>query len=112
MAFRLVRICETEENLENRLKELKDDFLIPRQYHPRVINAQFNRIRNLHGKDWKEENSGKEIKKNDGNHRIVAPMDYNPLLPKISELLEKHHKAMLFKKPELKENSRNLQWLP
>jgi hypothetical protein len=30
-------------------------------------------------------------------------MDYNPLLPKISEVFEKHHKAMLFKKPELKD---------
>ena len=30
-------------------------------------------------------------------------MDYNPLLPKISDVLEKHHKAMVFKKPELRE---------
>ena len=30
-------------------------------------------------------------------------MDFNPLLPKISGVLEKHHRAMLFKKPELKE---------
>ena len=39
---------------EKRLKELKDDFLIPRQYRPRVIDAQTI---------WKEENSGKERKK-------------------------------------------------
>ena len=56
MAF---RICSTEEKFENRLKELKDDFLLPRQYHPKVIDTQFNRIRSLPGKDAIE-NASKE----------------------------------------------------
>jgi hypothetical protein len=30
-------------------------------------------------------------------------MDFNPLLPKISVVLNKHHTAMIFKKPELKD---------
>ena len=34
-------------------------------------------------------------------------MDYNPLLPKISDVFTKHFKAMVFKKPELKETFHN-----
>ena len=85
---------------------MKNNFLLPRQYHSKVIDAQFNRIRNLPGKDYSERRKKtleKKVKKTNETFRIVAPMDYNPLLPKISEVLEKHHKAMLFKKPELRE---------
>ena len=54
MAFRLLRICSTEEKFELRLNELKNDFLIPRQYNSKVIDAQFNRIRNLPGDNFTE----------------------------------------------------------
>ena len=54
MAFRLIRICSTEEKFEERLTELKNDFLIPRQYNPKVIDSQFKRIRNLPGMDYIE----------------------------------------------------------
>ena len=49
MGFRLMRICSTEQRFESRLAELKSNFLIPRQYNPKVIEAQFKRIRNLPG---------------------------------------------------------------
>ena len=106
MAFRPVRICSTEEKFEQRLSELKNDFLIPRQYNSRVIDAQFNRIRNLPGNTYLERRKNtleKKEKKSTENPRIVAPMDFNPLLPKLSTVLTKHHRAMLFKKPELRE---------
>ena len=51
----------------------------------------------------RKKNLEKKAKTTNETYRIVAPMDYNPLLPKISEVLVKHHKAMVFKKPELKE---------
>ena len=47
MAFRLLRICSSEDNFEICLQELKSDFLIPRNYHPKVVESQFSRIRNL-----------------------------------------------------------------
>ena len=106
MAFRLIRICSTEENFEKRLEELKNDFLIPRQYTSKVIESQFKRIRNLPGNDYLERRKKtleKKEKKTNETNRIVAPMDFNPVLPKISEILTKHHKSMIFKKPELKE---------
>ena len=34
-------------------------------------------------------------------NRVIAPIDFNPHLPKISEVLTKHYKAMIFKKPDL-----------
>ena len=47
MVFRLLRICSSEDNFEICLQELKSDFLIPRNYHPKVVESQFSRIRNL-----------------------------------------------------------------
>ena len=106
MAFRLIRICSTEEKCEERLTELKNDFLIPQKYNPKVIDSQFKRIRNLPGMDYIERRKKtlekKERKSNETN-RLVAPLDFNPVLPKMSGILDKHHKAMLFKKPELRE---------
>ena len=37
MAFRLLRICSQEENFKKRLRELKEDFLIPRGYKSKII---------------------------------------------------------------------------
>ena len=33
---------------------------------------------------------------------IISPFNFNPFLPKISSVLNKHFKSLLFKKPELK----------
>ena len=81
MAFRLIRICSTEENFEKRLEELKIDFLVPRQYSSKVIESQFKRIRNLPGNDYlerREKTLEKKEKKSNETNRIVAPMDFNP----------------------------------
>ena len=107
MAFRLLRICSNEETFEKRLEELKNDFLIPRNYHQKVIEGQFKRIKNLPGQTFLEKRAKaleKKIKNTDKNKsRVIAPMDFNPQLPKLSEVLAKHFKAMIFRKPELKE---------
>ena len=47
MAFRLLRICSDSETLNLRLEELKSDFLVPRKYNTRKIEAVFDKIRNL-----------------------------------------------------------------
>ena len=54
MAFRLIRICSTEGSFESRLKELKDDFLIPRGYKSKIVENQFDRIRGLPGNTYEE----------------------------------------------------------
>ena len=109
MAFRLLRICSSEESFETRLEELKSDFLIPRNYHRKIIDAQFSRIRNLPGTNYEErrkkslEKKEKKKKNSEDLNRVIAPVDFNPLLPNISEVFKKHHTSMIFKKPELKE---------
>ena len=35
-------------------------------------------------------------------NRVIAPLDFNPHLPQISSVLNKHHKSMIFRKPDLK----------
>ena len=107
MAFRLLRICSDEEYFENRLSELKSEFLLPRNYHSKVIDSQFSRVRNLPGGNYIERRANalkkKEIVNNDEKKtRVIAPIDFNPRLPKLNEVFNKHFKAMLFKKPELK----------
>jgi hypothetical protein len=104
MAFRLLRICSREDIFEERLEELKRDFLLPRNYHPKIIEAEFKKVRHFPGNNFLErrENSLKKKVKDDQNtERIIAPFNFNPFLPKISSVLNKHFKSLLFKKPEL-----------
>ena len=111
MGFRLLRICSSEDVFEKRLAELKSDFLIPRNYHPKVIEAEFKKVRNLPGNNFNERRSSsleKKKPKERGTTRLTAPFNYNPFLPKISGVLQKHFNSMLFKKPELKNV---FQWL-
>jgi hypothetical protein len=107
MAFRLLRICSSEENFEKRLKELKEDFLLPRNYNSKIIDAQFSRVKNLPGENFQEKRKislKKKEKKTDTNSKkTIAPITFNPRLPSISQVFKKHYNAMLFKKPELKE---------
>ena len=95
------------ETFEKRLKELKCDFLIPSNYHEKVIEGQYKRVRNLPGETFKEKRLKalkKKIKNPDQEqNRVKSPEDFNPQLPKLSEVLTKHFKAMLCRKPELRE---------
>jgi hypothetical protein len=108
MAFRLLRICSDEINFEKRLSELKSEFLLPRNYHSKVIDSQYNRVRNLPGESYEEKRKlalkkkDKEVADHDEKKkRVIAPIDFNPRLPKLNVVFNKHFKAMLFKKPEL-----------
>ena len=79
-------------------------FLIPRNYKSSLINLEFDRVRGLPGDDFNERRRGaleKVEKEQKNNDRIIAPLDFNPHLPKASEIFRKHHKAMIFKAPHL-----------
>ena len=106
MAFRLLRICSQEEHFKKRLRELKEDFLIPRGYKSKIIEGQFKRILELPGDTYfekRKEALKKKEKKIVDNKRIVVPFLYNPLLPKFSDVLTKHYNTMTFNNPELKQ---------
>ena len=101
MGFRLLRICSNEELFKFRLDELKNNFLIPRKYHPKIIDAQFKRVKDLPGDNFDEKRQNslkkKEKKNEEQEDRVIAPIDFNPHLPKISQVLNKHFKSMLFR---------------
>ena len=53
LAFRLLRICSDEDLFKRRLEELKNEFLIPRNFKPKLIDAEFEKVRNLPGSSFK-----------------------------------------------------------
>ena len=103
MAFRLLRICSEEENFEKRLLELKNEFLLPRSYQSNLIDSQFKRIRNLPGNTYVEKRMlalEKKVKNSDAGkdkNCVIAPIDFNPKLPKIIEIFSKHFRSVLQK---------------
>ena len=104
-AFRLLRICDSEEVFETRLNELKFNFLIPRNYNSKLIDSQFQKVKNLPGNDYSEKRKLALVKKQKGpkSDRVIAVFDFNPLLPKISTVLNKHYNSMVSENPELKD---------
>ena len=44
MSFRLLRICSIEDIFEIRLQEMKNNFLKPRGYSPKMIEEQFKKF--------------------------------------------------------------------
>ena len=47
MAFRLLRIVSSPEMFQQRLSELKTDYLIPRDYKSKVIEDVFEKVRKI-----------------------------------------------------------------
>jgi hypothetical protein len=106
MAFRMLRICSDEDSFEARLSELKNNFLIPRGYTPKLIDGQFERIRKLPGNTFEEKrfySLEKQVRENRHKDRIIVPIDYNPHMAKPADVLRKHYNAMIRKNETLKE---------
>ena len=105
MCFRLLRICDTEELFEKRAAELKNDFLMPRGYKSSLVEAQYERVRKLQGDNYFERRKfalEKRIRQKQSD-RVIAVFDFNPVLPSIGGVLNKHWRTMVSDNPELKE---------
>ena len=79
---------------------------MPRNYSSKVIENQFERIRNLPGSNYCERRSLALQKKvrniNSRNaNRVKFPFDYHPVLPDAGPVLKKHHRTMITDNPEL-----------
>ena len=98
MAFRLLRICDNEELFEERLSELKNDFLIPRNYNSKLNNNQFDRVRKLPGNTCTERRLiALEKKQKDSVSDSVigiGVLDYNPVLLKVGSVIAEHYMTM------------------
>ena len=82
LAFRILRICSDEEKFEKRLLELKTNLLLPRNYHSKVIDCQFKRVKNLPGENYLEKRTNalkkKEIKENEKKNRVIHLLTSTP----------------------------------
>ena len=107
MAFRLLRICSSESIFESRLFELKKEYLIPRGYKNNVIEQQFSKVRNFPGASFVEKRKQALLKRNvtkNDSDRVIAVMDYNPHLPNANMVLTKHHRSMIDKNDDIKQD--------
>ena len=105
MCFRLLRICDSEELFEDRAAELKKDFLIPRGYKSRLVEGQYDRVRKLPGENYTERRKlalEKRVRQKQSD-RVIGVFDFNPVLPPIGGVLNKHWRTMISDNPELKE---------
>ena len=104
LAYRLRRICSSEERFTVRLEELKSD-LLSRQYNPKVIDDAFRRVRVISRND-----AIKKVSRTTDKERKPLVVTYHPKLPQISKVVRKHWQVMTsqsqrltrcFKKPSL-----------
>ena len=85
LAFRLIRICSTEETITSRLKQLTTH-LKRRGYPHKKIAAAINRARNTSRPQALQRRQDKDTQA----ERIPLVHTYNPALPNISSILLKH----------------------
>ena len=106
MGYRLMRICSTADSFKYRLNELKENFLIPRGYKSKLIDFQFERLRNLPGDTFEDKRKfslKKKVRENKQEDRVIVPIDYNPHMAQPSMVMRKHYTAMIKKNPNLQE---------
>ena len=94
LGYRLLRICSVPIQFLKRLEELKQD-LISRDYHPKIINEAFEKIKKIDRKKALE----KVEKVKDQKTPFVTK--FHPSLPSISKIVRKHWKVMADDDPRL-----------
>ena len=94
LGYRLLRICSVPIQFLKRLEELKQD-LISRDYHPKIINEAFEKIRKIDRKKALE----KVEKVKDQKTPFVTK--FHPSLPSISKIVRKHWQVMVDDDPRL-----------
>ena len=96
LALRIVRICSLPTDRDRRLAELKI-MLIERDYKPGLIDAAIEKAKAIpRDEALKKVNTEKQSK------RPVFVVTYDPRLPSISNIVQKHWRTMT-KDPYLKQ---------
>ena len=84
IALRLSRICDSDEKFKHRREEYKN-FLIARDYHPGLVDKQFQKVgRTSRNNARKRNTKRKEVSK------VKFITTFNPALPSIEGLIKKH----------------------
>ena len=95
LCYRLLRICSDKDTLKTRLNELKN-LLLSRGYRSKSIEDSIQKVTALSRKEALKKISKKETE------RTVFVLTYNPALPSVSKILQKHWRVMT-QDPYLKE---------
>ena len=88
LALRIVRICSTLEMTDKRLTELKD-LLMERDYKPDIIDAALNKARAI-----PRSRALKHVAVSNSDTRQIFSVMYDPRLPDIQSIVNKHWRAM------------------
>ena len=96
LALRIVRICSFKEDREKRFLELKD-LLLSRDYKPSIIDSAIEKARNVPRRE-----ALKKVTKEKQSDRPVFVIHYDPRLPSIPAIIQKHWRSMI-QDPRLKE---------
>ena len=87
LAYRLLRICSERETLITRLDELKV-LLLSRDYRQKAVEDAIKRVLEIN-----REEAIKRIPKKKCDRTIIV-LTYNPALPSVSGILQKHWRVM------------------
>ena len=96
LALRIVRICSFKEDREKRFLELKN-LLLSRDYRPKIIDSAIERARNVPRNEALQ-----KVDKEKNSTRPVFIIHYDPKLPSIPAIVQKHWRTMI-QDPRLKE---------
>ena len=99
LALRIVRICSVEEQREQRFLELKY-FLLDREYKPGLVDSAINRARAIPRKEALKE-SVTDPSTTLG--RPIFAVTWDPRLPSIPSIQNKHWRSMVSQNPYLAE---------
>ena len=83
LAYRLLRICSTDNFLTKRLNELRQ-FLLNRHYKPKIIDAAFDKIRKMTRQDSLKRKNKKTSK------RVPFVTTFHPGLPNVPQIIRKY----------------------
>ena len=97
LALRIIRICSNPTQRDCRLLELKE-MLIARDYKKNIINSAIDKALKIPRKE-----AIKKVFRKTNKDRVVFSIKYDPRLPSLSKIVQKHHRTMVEEDPRLKE---------
>ena len=98
LALRIVRICSRVEDRDLRLEELKV-MLLNRDYNVSIVNNAIRKAKEVP----RQEALKRVIKEKEEVRRPVMVVTYDPRLPSVSSIVNKHWRAMCREDPYLRE---------
>jgi len=92
-----VRICSDEDEREARFSELKE-MLLSRDYQPGLITSAINRARAIPRSE-----ALKRVIRPEGAYRPVFCVQYDPRMPSMNKIIQKHYRTMITVDPAMKD---------